>query len=61
MLVPGEQRAAFVDELVPELADRDFDGSIEIVEDGEIVGTVLRTIRGLVSSSLPGRSPTGDK
>jgi hypothetical protein len=62
VLVPGEQRAAFVDELVPELADRDFDGSIEIVGDGEIVGTVLRTIRGVVSSSLPlGRSPTGDK
>ncbi len=58
VLQPGEQKARFLGELAPELADQDVEGTIEIVSDQEIVATILRTIDRVVSSSLPlGRSP----
>ncbi len=52
-LEPGEQRAWFIDELVGEFPSRTISGTLEIVGEQEIVATSLRTIRGVVSSSLP--------
>lgn len=52
----------FVDEeeLFPELLDRDAEGTLEIVSDAAVVATILRTIRGVVSASLPlARQRTG--
>jgi hypothetical protein len=54
--------AWFVDEeqLFPELFGRDAEGTLEIVSDAPIVATILRTIRGVVSASLPlARQRTG--
>lgn len=47
--------AWFVDEeqLFPELFGRDAEGTLEIVSDAPVVATILRTIRGVVSASLP--------
>ena len=53
VLGPGEHRAWFVDELSSELLDRDAEGSVEIVSDEPIVATIVRTIQGVVSASLP--------
>ncbi len=59
VLPPGEQRASFIDELVSELVEQDVEGTVEIVSDQLVVGTIVRTIRGVVSASLPlGRSRT---
>ena len=61
VLAPGEQRASFIDELVSELSGKSAEGTVEIVSDQTLVGTIVRTIRGVVSASLPlGRSPTPD-
>ena len=54
--------AWFVDEeqLFPELFGRDVEGTLEIVAEAPIVATILRTIRGVVSASLPlARQRTG--
>ncbi|MFZ0429730.1 MAG: hypothetical protein WAO20_16555 [Acidobacteriota bacterium] len=60
-LEPGEQRAQFLDEILPDLPDDISEGTVEIVSDQAIVATSLRTIDGVVSASLPlGRSPTGN-
>ncbi len=58
-LEPGAQGAWFVDELLSDFSDQDVEGGFEIVSDQQIAATSLRTIRGIVSSSLPlGRSVT---
>lgn len=60
-LEPGEQRAWFLQEFVPDLADEDAQGTIEIVSHQAIIATSLRTIGGVVSASLPlGKSFTAD-
>ncbi len=60
MLAPGEQGAWFVDELSEELVGRAAEGTIEITSDESVVATILRTIRGVVSASLPlRRQPEG--
>jgi hypothetical protein len=54
--------AWFVDEeeLFPELLGRDVEGTLEIAAEAPIVATILRTIRGVVSASLPlARQRTG--
>lgn len=62
VLGPGEHRSWFADELTPELADRDAVGTVEILSDQPIVGTILRTIRRVVSASLPlNRQPADDE
>ncbi|MFZ0429332.1 MAG: hypothetical protein WAO20_14525 [Acidobacteriota bacterium] len=62
VLGPGEQGAWFVDEIAPELADRDAEGAVEISSPQSVVATILRTIRGVVSASLPlDRTQTGDR
>lgn len=53
VLGPGEHGSWFADELSSQLADRDAVGTVEILSDQPIVGTILRTIRGVVSASLP--------
>jgi hypothetical protein len=53
VLGPGEHGAWFVDELSEELAGRDAEGSVEVISEEPLVGTLLRTIRGKVSASLP--------
>jgi hypothetical protein len=60
-LEPGEQRAAFLEEFIPELSGQDTQGTVEIVSDHAIIATSLRTIDGVVSSSLSlGRSYTAE-
>jgi hypothetical protein len=53
VLAAGEQQAWFVEEVLPELNGRRIEGSVQFVSDVEIVATSLRTIRGIVSASLP--------
>ncbi len=60
VLGPGEQGAWFVEELAEELAGRDAEGTVEIAGDKPIVATILRTVRGIVSASLPvHKQPSG--
>jgi hypothetical protein len=59
-LGPGEQGAWFADELAEALSGRAAEGTVEIVSDQPIAVTILRTIQGVVSASLPmRRNPIG--
>ncbi len=60
VLGPGEQGAWFADELAEALSGRDTEGTVEIVSDQPVAATILRTIQGVVSASLPlRRVPAG--
>ncbi len=60
VLGPGEQGAWFADELAEALSGRDAEGTVEIISDEPVAVTILRTIQGVVSASLPlRRVPAG--
>ncbi len=60
VLGPGEQGAWFADELAESLSGRDAEGTVEIISDEPVAVTILRTIQGVVSASLPlRRLPAG--
>jgi hypothetical protein len=52
-LAEGQHDAAFLDQLFPSLFGEDFDGTLAIRSDQRLVVVILRTVRGLVLSSLP--------
>ena len=52
-LLGGQHRAVFLDELFGDLPEGDVEGSLLVTSDQPLAIVVLRTIFGLVSSSLP--------
>ncbi len=52
-LAPGQHMAQFLSQLVPDIAGEDFDGSIVIRSNQPIAATLIETVRGLPSSSVP--------
>ena len=49
----GQQKARFLDEIFPDEAAQDLDGTLVITSDKPLVVAILRTAAGLVVSSLP--------
>jgi hypothetical protein len=59
VLAPGARKAFLVDEIAPQLAGKESEGTVEIVSGQRLAATVVRTLRGVLSVGLPlGRSPT---
>ncbi len=54
-LGPGEHRAAFLGDIFPGLP-ADFEGTLLIISDTPLAVVALRTVQGLVQSSLPSAS-----
>jgi hypothetical protein len=52
ILNPVAQRAWFIDELIPELSSIDATGTVTVTADQPVATIILRTIRGVVTSSL---------
>jgi len=52
-LGPKEHNAQFLSQLFPSLAATDFEGTIRVLSDRPVATVILRTVNGLVLSSLP--------
>jgi hypothetical protein len=52
-LPAGEHTAKFLTDIFPQVAEEDFNGSIQVVSDLPLAVVIMRTANGVVVSSLP--------